>query len=150
MISTTRTVTARALAVVGTVLVGVPLTAPFALAAVRFAFAGDLRVDVLIPGELFAVVFLGGATLLAGSFIADRLSMVVGATAATGVVLFGVTAWISDSTGLASGAAEPAGWPLILLSAAYALYVGAVIGLFAVGVALCRSTFGLTPVAGPA
>jgi hypothetical protein len=137
----TRTTTARALAVTGTTLTGLPLAAPLVLAVVTLATAGVLRVDFLMPGELFALVITGAGLQLAAAFLADQLATLIGTFAATTVVMFGATTWIADATGLSSGAIAPAGWPLALLLTAYGLYVGAVIGLVAAGIALCRVTF---------
>ncbi|MFE7846326.1 hypothetical protein ACFUTX_14155 [Microbacterium sp. NPDC057407] len=141
MNASARTTTSRALAVSGTAITGIPLAAPLALALVSVASTGQLRFDALMPGELFVVVLVGAAVTMAAAFVADRLSIVAGVLAAAAVVSFGGTIWIADATGLASGATPPAGAPLLLMIAPYAVYVISVIGLFITGAALCRATF---------
>jgi hypothetical protein len=54
----------KILAVIGTVLVWLPLLAPLALGLVSLGASGIYRLDYLMPAELSFVVFAGGALLL--------------------------------------------------------------------------------------
>ncbi|GHF13104.1 hypothetical protein [Pseudolysinimonas yzui] len=133
-------VVARLLAVVGTVLVGLPLVAPVGL-AIASLFVGGFHLDFLLPGELFLVVLAGGAALLGAALVSRRRRWPIGALLAAVVVLLAATALFANATGLASGSTEAEGWPLAIVAGTYALYVAAVVTLFVTGIVLCRDLF---------
>ncbi|MDF1479585.1 hypothetical protein PYV02_10875 [Leifsonia sp. H3M29-4] len=137
----TRTTIAKTLAILGTVLVGIPLAAPIVFGIAFLIARGGLHLDVLMPGELFVLVFIGGALLLASSLLARRQRWTTGVLLAAAVLFLAVMAWAAQATGLASGRTAAEGWPLALVTGVYALYVAATIGLFVVGVLLCRALF---------
>jgi hypothetical protein len=131
----------RLLAVLGTVLVGLPLAAPFGAALVMAVSSGRFLLDYLMPGELFFAVIVGGIALVAAALLGRRLRVVSGIALGATVLLFLLVAVAADWTGLASGETAATGWPLALVAGAYGLYVLSVVGLLVAGVALCRIAF---------
>lgn len=135
-----RSVFTRSLSTVGDVLVWVPLVAPIALAAVRFVQAGDLRVDLLMPAELFPVALIGGAVLLWAAFRAHSHQRAIGWSYGVAVAALVTSMGAAIATGLASGAAEPTGWRVVLVAGLLAVYVAALLALAVGGASLLRST----------
>lgn len=119
---------ARVLAIAGTILAGVPLVAPLVLAAVFVVATGRLRVDYLMPGELFVLVLTGGVVLAVAAVLARRRRVPTFVAAALPAVLFAILA-------LASGSRHA------LTVGVYALYVAATVALVVTGVILCRDVF---------
>ncbi|BCW47072.1 hypothetical protein [Arthrobacter sp. StoSoilB5] len=136
---------ARVLAVVGTVLVGIPLAAPICLAAFFLVTAGGLHLDFLMPGELFVLVCGGGVVLFAASLVSRRRRRLTGWLVLVVGLLFAANVVLAMATGLASGETSPEGWPLAIVLGSYGLYVVGVVALFAVGVGLCRELFAAVP-----
>ena len=99
-----RTRASRILAVVGTVLVGLPLAAPLLLAAVPFVTSGRVLLDFLMPGELFPLVVLGGAALLVGALLLRRRRLLVVLPLAAAILLFVATNLFAMATGLSAAA----------------------------------------------
>ncbi len=137
-----RSVLTRSLSAIGDVLVWVPLVAPLALAAVRFVQAGDLRLDFLMPAELFPVALIGGAVLLWAAFRDHSHRRVIGWSYAVVIAALVTSMGAAIATGLASGAAEPTGWRVVLVAGLLAVYVAALIALAVGGASLVRSTMG--------
>ncbi|HEY5729859.1 MAG TPA: hypothetical protein VIS72_07385 [Anaerolineales bacterium] len=59
---------AKVPAIIGTVLVWIPVLAPVILGFISLAMDGIYRFDYLMPAELGIMVFIGGALLLWGAF----------------------------------------------------------------------------------
>lgn len=132
---------AQVLGIAGTVLAGIPIAAPLVLLLISLLTGRGARLDFLLPGELIVAVVLGGLCLLAAALLSQGLRVIVGTTLGVVVALFALVGVTADATGLASGATQPEGWPLVVVGTVYGLYVLAVIGQFAVGVMLCRRLF---------
>lgn len=134
-------VLSRSLAILGTVLAGLPLAAPILFALAFLAAGQGLRLDYLMPGELFPLALAGGAALLAASLIARWRRMLVSIAFGATALLFALVDVLAVATGLASGRAPAAGWPLALVAGTYALYAVAVAAMFVLGALLCRALF---------
>lgn len=134
-----RNVFTRSLSAIGDVLAWVPLLAPLALAAVRFVQAGDLRVDLLMPAELFPAALIGGAALLWAALRARSHRRVIGWSFGVAVAALVISMGTAMATGIASGAAEPAGWRVVLVAGLLAIYVAALAVLAVGGASLVRS-----------
>jgi hypothetical protein len=132
----------RVLAIVGTVLVWLPLLAPLLFGLIHFARAGRLLVDFLMPAELFPVVLAGSLLLIAASVLARSYRrLIIGGFAAAIVMLVGAQA-LAEVTGLASGAIEPQGiWWLLTLTG-IGLYIVALVAVGVGGILLLRRLFG--------
>jgi hypothetical protein len=117
-----RGVLTRTLAVVGAVLVWLPIVATFVFGAIVSIRSSMFRVDYLMPAELFPVALIGTALLLWASVRArSRRGLFVWGLALMVGLWVGMQV-IAVATGLASGETELAGWPMILVAAALAGY----------------------------
>lgn len=134
MAESTRQTIARIVAILGTVLVGLPLVTPLVLALISLIITGVPHFDLLMPGELFVVVAIGGLLVLAAALLSRRRRASILIPFAVALVAFALQALFTVT----------AGWSLALVIAAYALYVAAVVALFVTGALLCRSLFART------
>ena len=131
----------KILAIVGTVLVWIPVLAPVLFAAAFLIQAGMFRFDYLMPAELFPVALVGGCLLLWAALRARARRGLIGGSLAGAVILPVAGQALASVTGLASGRTEPTGWPWALVLASLALYVLALVILGVGGVLLLRDLF---------
>jgi hypothetical protein len=131
----------KSLAIVGTVLVWIPILAPVLFSAAFLVQARMFRFDYLMPAEIFPVALVGGCLLLWAALRArSRRGLIVGSLAGAVILLVGGQA-LAVVTGLASGDTEPTGWPWALVLASLALFVLALAALGVGGVLLVRDLF---------
>lgn len=130
-----------ALAVLGTVLVWLPIAATLGLSLIGTIADRTLRFDFLMPAELVGA-YLAGAVLLAIVALRTRRhrAWLVGAPLVA-VAALAATQGMAWFTGLASGAQPRADWRLALVLSLLALYVGAVIATGVVGWRLMRDAW---------
>ena len=145
----------KILAVVGTVLVWIPVLAPILFAAASLIQAGMFRFDYLMPAEIFPIALAGGCLLLWAALRARARRGLIGGSLAGAVILPMAGQALASATGLASGRTEPTGWPWALVLASLALYVLALVILGVGGALLLRhllrqSKTGWRPVLRPA
>jgi len=134
-------VVTKVLAVIGTVLVWLPIVATVGLSVVGSLAARVLRFDYLMPAELFPVAFLGGGLLLLASLLArSRRGLIGWGLALMLGMLVGGQA-LATLTGLASGEIEPTGWPWALVLASIAAYSMTLVELGIAGALLVRDLF---------
>lgn len=132
---------AKILAIAGTVLVGLPLLAPLALAVAAALQRRGFLLDYLMPAELFLVVLAGGLMLVAAALLArSRRALVIAGLAAAIVLLVGVQAF-ATVTGLASGETEATGWRRAVATGGIAGYALAVAVTCLGGALLARDLF---------
>lgn len=126
----------KLIAVIGTVLVWLPLLAPLLLSLGLWLKERIFRFDYLMPAELFVFVLAGGLLLLWAAWRAhSRLKPIAwGLGVAAGMLVGGQA--IAVAAGLASGAREPAGWAWTLLLASLA-------GFWLALILLCLGAVGL-------
>jgi hypothetical protein len=117
----------KILAVAGTALVWIPLLAPLLFSVVSLAQTRIFRFDYLMPAELFPMVLLGGIMLLTAALLVRSHRALIGWSLGLAAGLLVAGQALAVATGLASGAAEPTGWPWALVVAAFAGYTLAVI-----------------------
>lgn len=122
---------AKALAVAGTAVVWLPIAAMVATGAIGSIRSGRLRVDYLMPAELFPVALVGCGLLLLAALLARRRRalFVAGAVLMAGLLL--AMQAVAVETGLATGEIGREGWPWALVTA---LLAGYTLTLLAVGV----------------
>jgi hypothetical protein len=128
----------KVIAYIGTILVFIPILLTLITGAVATIASGILRVDYLMPAELFPLALLGALALLWAS---RRARICKGPIAWSLVVMVGslvASQGTAVLTGLASGKTEAAGWPLFLVVALLALYIASVILQCILGVLLIR------------
>jgi hypothetical protein len=131
----------RILAVVGTVLVWLPILAPVLFGAFRFVAGRRFLVDYLMPAELFPVVLVGALLLVWAAARARSYRALIGWGFAAAVVLLFGGQGLAVVTGLASGETEPVGLPWALVLASIVLYSMAVIAMGVGGILLLRDLF---------
>ena len=128
----------KILAFAGTVLVWLPILAPVVFAVIRLVQAGRFLFDYLMPAEVFPVVLLGGCLLAWAAWRARSHRKLIGWSLGLTVGLLLGAIGLAVVTGLASGAAEPVGWPWALVIAALAGFWGALVTLAVGGILLLR------------
>ncbi len=131
----------KILAIVGTVLVWLPLLAPLLFFVGRIVAGRRGVIDYLMPGELFPVVLLGGGALLWAALRARSRQKLVGWTLGVAAGSLVASQGLAVVTGLASGATEPSGLPWISVLALFAVYVLSVAAMGVGGVLLVRDLF---------
>ena len=132
----------KGLAVVGTVLAWFPILATALTAASGLIGERALRIDYLMPAELFPFALVGGGLLMWAALRAhSRRGLIAwGLAVAVGLLIAGQV--LATVTGLASGETEPTGgwWALVVASLVIYTFTLAEIG--AAGVLLVRDAFG--------
>jgi hypothetical protein len=139
----------KALAIVGTVLVWVPIVAP--LVFTRWGDIGTERFnfDWLIPAELAPVMLVGAGLLLWAAFRtnARRALVAWGLGVALGSIVIGAV--LARVTGLATGATEPSGILWAALIGPIVVLIAAMIELGVAGVLLVADLFARHQPIGP-
>lgn len=134
----------KALAVVGTVLVIVPIAAAIA-SAIPVLTTPDSTFDWMTPAEYAPVALVGGVLLLGCSIMAkDRRGLVITGNALSfGVLIAGLV--VARVSGLATGEREAEGLIWALVVASIAIYVLGLIVLIVAGMLLTRDLFSPPP-----
>jgi len=129
------------LAVLGTVLVWLPVLLPLISGLTALARRSSFQVDYLLPAEFFPVVLVGALLLLWAALRLHALrAWVSGALA--GIVLIPLAGGLIGAlTGLASGETAEGGWETTLIFGAIALYILAIVILGIIGILLIMRTF---------
>lgn len=131
----------KSLAIIGTLLLWAPILAPIALTNWMALGTERFNFDWLLPAEMLPVVVLGAGLLLWAAYRAqERVGLVAwGLAAVVGSIVVGSI--LANVTGLASGATEPVGTPLVIVSSAFVIYAVAVVELGVSGIMLLRDLF---------
>ena len=129
-------------AVLGTVLVAVPILFMIVTAVVGSVMRGQLMMDYLMPAELFMAVFPGAILLLAAAIASRRNIRTIAWGFGIAAVSFVGTMLYTMLSGLASGAVEAEGWPLYLSLIGIGIYDLSVLLLGIGGAVLCAKLFG--------
>jgi hypothetical protein len=131
----------KSLVVAGTVLVWLPIVAPFAFSIPGLLGREVFQIDYLMPAELFPVALVAGALLLWAALRARSRVALVGWGFGLMVAMLVGGMVLAQVTGLASGATEPAGAPLLAVQAALAVYALMLVELGVAGILLGRDVF---------
>ena len=131
----------KPLAIVGTLLVWLPILAPIVLTSILLFTEGVFRLDYLMPAELFPLAFIGGGLLLwASKWVNLYRKLIAWSLGITLIALVGSQV-VALITGIASGERKAVGWPLALVTFVYAIYLTAHITLGIGGFVLLRRHF---------
>lgn len=129
----------KILAILGTVLVWLPVLAPvlfwliFVVQRGRFDFT---HFDYLMPAELFPVALVGAGLLLWAALRAcRRVKWIVISLGVAIVALFGMQ-WLAVITGLANGETQPGGWQWALVLGALGIFTLALVSVGVGGILL--------------
>ncbi len=117
----------KILAVSGTFLVWLPILAPVLVTAVRLLQQGGFNFDYLMPAELFLIALVGGGSLILVARRAHLGWRVIGWGLGIAALMLGAGQILALVTGLASGEAEAAGWPLELVRVSIYIYILALV-----------------------
>ncbi len=128
----------RLLAVVGTVLVWIPILFTILTSVVGTVSSGMFRFDYLMPAELFPFAFVGASLLLWAAQRARARKTLIGWGLGCAAAFLGGGQLYAVASGLASGATEPTGWPWVLAISSIALYSLAVVVIGIAGISLVR------------
>lgn len=131
----------KILAVVGTVLVWLPILAPLFFSAFFLLAVRRFRFDYLMPAELFPLVLVGGALLLWAALRSRCQRALIGAGFGLSAGLLVGGQFLAVVSGLASGDTEPEGAWWMLLLASLIVYTLAVVATGVGGVRLLRQLF---------
>lgn len=138
----------RFLAVTGTVMIWLPVFFTVLISTIHFTISNKLRVDYLMPAELFPVALIGGLLLFwAALRIRTQYKMV-------GLLILAMFSFLAAGqifaivTGQASGAVKPEGWFFATAITFIALYTITLIVLGISGVLFIKNIYRkVTPVA---
>lgn len=131
----------KILAIVGTVLVWLPILAPVLLSVAVIIKERRFQFDYLMPAELFPATLVGGGLLIWAALRARSRRRLIGCGLgiAVGLLLGGQV--LAVVTGLASGETEPVGWWWALVLASIVVYSLALVVIGIGGVLLVRDLF---------
>lgn len=134
------------LAISGTILVWFPILAPVLISAMFYFQEHLLRIDYLMPAELFLSFLLGSGLLLWATLRTHSHTKLVAWGLGIAILMLLGGQWLAAVTGLASGEIEPAGTAWMALIASLVVYVAGIILVGIGGVLLLRDLFkrGLT------
>ncbi len=133
-----RGVLTRLLAVVGTVLVWIPILFTVLTSMVGTISSRVFRFDYLMPAELFPIALVGALLLLSAALRARSHQQLIGWGLGSAVVFLGGGQLYAVVSGLASGETEPTGWAWALVTALIALYSLALVEIGIAGILLVR------------
>lgn len=128
----------RTLAISGTILVLVPVVFMLLTSIAHLVRAGILRMDYLIPAELFLVVAVGGGLLAWAALASKKRQKEILWLLGLAIVLLFAGQGFAMITGLATGKISPDGWQFSLVMGLFIAYDLAVAALGIVGVLLIR------------
>jgi hypothetical protein len=131
----------KMLAIVGTVLVWLPVLAPVVLSMAAIIEERVFRFDYLMPAELFPVALVGGGLLIWAALRVRLHRRLIGwgLGIAVGSLVGGQV--LAIITGLASGETEPDGWWWALVLASIVVYSLTLVVIGVGGVLLLREPF---------
>ncbi len=131
----------KILAIVGTILVWLPIVAPILFSLIRFLESARFMFDYLMPAEGFPLVLAGGGLLIWAAIRTKSLVRWFAWMLGIGVALLIGGQALAVVTGLASGEIEPTGWQWFLVLATIAGYTFTVIGMGIGGIRLIKDLF---------
>lgn len=129
----------KILAIIGTILVWLPILGPLLFSAIRFIQSGRFLFDYLMPAELVPAVLIGGSLLFWAARRAREHQKIIIWSFAAAVIMLIAGQVLAVVTGLASGETEAAGLPWALVISSLVVYVLSVIALGVGGIRLTRS-----------
>ena len=136
-----KTTLTKTLAVIGTVLIWLPIVTPIVMAFIALAVRHQFLLDFLMPAELFLLVAAGGILLLVTAFWVHKRQKLIGWSMVAAVALLVGSQGLAEITGLASGATPAEGLPLVAVMTLFAGYIASVIAVGVGGILLLRDLF---------
>lgn len=127
------------LAVIGTVLLCLPVVAMLVFGVLHWINAGKPMFDFLLPGEAFPLVLIGFGLLLWAALREKLMVKPIAWTFGAGMAGFVISQLIAVVSGLASGRIEPYGFWFVVVIGIFIIYDLAVIWLGVLGVRLAKA-----------
>jgi len=134
-------VLSKVLAISGTVLVLFPFLFMIFTSLFTAITRHVLRIDYLMPGELFFIALPGALLLLWAALRTRFLRALIGVGVLAAVVFLVGSMAFAAISGLASGAVEPTGWIFIVTIALFAVYSLSLVVVGIAGVMLIKRLF---------
>jgi hypothetical protein len=131
----------KILAILGTVLVWLPILAPFLFAGMALFSRGRFLFDYLLPAEFFPVALAGAGLLLWAALKAHSQRKLIGWGLVSAVLLLVGSQGLAVVTGLASGEIEATGLWWTLTLAGIICYALALVVVGVGGLLLLRNLF---------
>lgn len=131
----------KILAILGTILIWLPVLAPFILGLGSLIRDGKFRFDYLMPAELFPSALLGGGLLFWGAMRARSYHKLIGWGLVIAVALLFGGQGLAVVTGLASGETEPTPLLIGLVLTPVIIYALLLAAVGVCGVLLSRDLF---------
>ena len=136
-----RDVLTKILAIVGTILVGLPVVAPIVFGLLRLFRGASFLVDYLMPAELGFLVLAGALMLLWAAIRVRAYIKWIAWSIGLAILLVMGAQWLAVVTGLADGSIQPGGWKMAVVTGGIIAYDLAVISLLVAGIQLIRKVF---------
>ena len=136
-------------AIIGTLLVWLPLLAPVVFGLFRLSTGRVFGLDYLMPAELFPMALAGGGLLLWAALRARSRQGLIGWSLGLAVSALVVSQALAVVTGLATGETAAGGWQWAFVLGALGVYILALVVLGAGGLLLLRELL-RSPGASPA
>ena len=131
----------KILAIMGTILVWLPILAPILFSTIFLVQERVFRFDYLMPAELSALVLVGGGCLLWAALRSHLHRKLIGWSLGIALALLLGIFVIPEITGLADGSTAPGGWQWVLVLGILAVYIVAVVVIGVGGIQLLRDLF---------
>jgi hypothetical protein len=132
---------ARVLAIIGTVLVALPLVFPLATSLPSIGSPGGYRVDYLMPFELYPITLIGTALILWASLRAHMRRAAVARAIGAMLGFFILCAIAAQVTGIANSVEQLEKWRYMLTAGLGVASLLGQVALIVVGVLLVRDLF---------
>ncbi len=136
-----RDIFTKILAIVGTILVGLPVVAPIVFGLLRLFRGASFLVDYLMPAELGFLVLAGALMLLWAAVRVRAYIKWIAWSIGLAILLVVGAQWLAVVTGLADGSTLEGGWQSAVVYAGIIGYDLAVISLLVAGIQLIRKVF---------
>ena len=130
----------KILSIIGTLLVALPILAPFIFSIIFFLRSGRFHFDFLMPAELFPLVLVGGGLLLWGAIRIHSQAKLIGWANGLAIFLLFASQALAVATGLASGETEMSSPWIAVVMGGIVGYILMVILLAVGGILLIRNT----------
>jgi hypothetical protein len=128
-------------AILGTILVWLPILMPVLFSISRLIQTGHFNFDFLMPAEMFVFVLAGAGLLLWAAVRAQAWLKLLGWSTGLAIGLLVAGAAFATFTGLTSGETEPAEWMVTLVIASLVGYILMVVVIGVGGVLLMLNLF---------
>lgn len=129
----------KVIAIIGSILVLIPVAAAVAFSLARLIRGGNFMIDYMLPAEVFYIILAGGALLIWAAARAHKCLKAVLCTLGGAIVLLLATIGIAMATGLNTGATPEGGWESALTVSCLIASDLAVIALGIVGIKLINA-----------